>query len=134
MLEHAEHRSYSRSPVNMHGEVRLESGIVLEGHASDISLTGILFVTERVLPMGNQVRVDLVYTEGEETRRLILRGVVARVDDGALAIQFASVDDENLRILRRLILQNAPDAERAEAEIMWKPSSKRFEDIELPLP
>ena len=109
-----EQREFSRSEVAIRSEVRLQSGILLEGQIRDVSLNGAWFSTERSLPIGHPVQVSLVLSGGEpaEEIRIDLRGQVVRIEEGGVAVEFLSVSDEGIDHLRRLVLYNAQDSEQ----------------------
>jgi hypothetical protein len=108
-------REFSRSRVCVKSEVRLNSGILLEGEVRDVSMNGIWFATERLLPIGNKVRVHLLLKGGGENR-IETEGEVVRVDDGGIAINFTTIDAGSIEHLRNLVLYNADDIDQADRE------------------
>ncbi len=112
----SESREFTRSPVCVRTQVRLASGVLLEGQTRDVSLKGILFATERALPKGTVVRVAMVLEIGGQELRIETEGAVARVGEGAVAIEFTQIDSESVEHLRKLVLYNAPDTEQVEKE------------------
>lgn len=116
MTQDLEGREFSRSEVAARVEVRLESGVLVEGQARDVSLNGILFSTERSLPMGHPVSVTLVLEAGTWEERIETAGYVARTGERGVAITFTSIDAESMEHLRRLVLYNADDADRVDDE------------------
>jgi len=112
----SESREFTRSPVRVRTQVRLASGVLLEGQARDVSLKGILFATERALPKGTAVRVAMVLAIGGQELRIETEGAVARVGEGAVAIEFTQIDSESVEHLRNLVLYNAPDTDQVEKE------------------
>lgn len=117
MFMSTEHRECSRSPVNARIEVRLSNGVVLEGEAVDVSLRGLMFLTERRLPVGKSVLVVLLLDGGLDQQRIEVGGHVARLDDDGVAVEFTQIDADSVQHLRRLVLYNAPDVEQAQYEI-----------------
>jgi hypothetical protein len=110
-------REFSRSLVRIQSEVRLPSGILLEGQINDVSLNGASFASANALPIGNEVHVTLILGGGETTElRIKAEGEVARLVEGGVAIQFTSVDAEGLEHLRKLVLYNAEDADKTSKE------------------
>jgi hypothetical protein len=112
-----ESRAYTRSPVRSRMEVRLPCGILLEGSARDISIKGVLFDTERSLPIGSKVKVNLVLDSGQEEFRLDLEGVVARITEHGVAIEFTEIDVGSVEHLRNLVLYNSPDTTQTDKEL-----------------
>lgn len=109
-------REFTRSAVSTKMEVHLPSGVVLEGNTRDLSLNGVLFATERSLPIGNSVRATLLLHSGEAECRIATEGFVVRVTECGVAIEFTKIDQDSLEHLRRLILHTAPDTEQVEHE------------------
>lgn len=95
----------------MKGEVRLPSGVLLEGQTQDVSLKGVWFATERSLPVGNLVKVCLVLSSGDEHYHIETQGRVVRVDQGGMGIEFTEIDSESIDHLRSLVMYNAEDAD-----------------------
>jgi len=106
-----EGREFTRCRVKVKGEVRLPSGVLLEGQTQDISLKGIWFATERSLPIGNEVKVCLVLSSENENYHIETLGRVVRVDQGGVGIEFTEIDSDSIEHLRKLVLYNAQDAD-----------------------
>lgn len=117
MVTYAEHRAYSRSPIHARTEVRLGNGITVEGRAVDVSLHGLMFVTENRLPIGKPVRVMLILEENVEPRRINVGGQIARLFDDGVAVQFTEMDLDNTRTLGEVILINTPPRDRGIAPL-----------------
>lgn len=115
MQTYAEHRAYSRSPIHARTEVRLGNGITVEGKAVDVSLRGLMFVTENRLPIGKSVQVMLIMDGNSEPHRINAGGHIARLHDEGVAVQFTEMDLDNTQNLRELISFNAPKSKGASA-------------------
>jgi hypothetical protein len=109
MVSYVEKRRQMRSSVPMHVEVRLESGVLVEGHAINVSLNGLLFETERFLPMGSHVRVHLTH-ESMPHEHISCKGEVSRLDDWGMAITFDHVNPAHVETLYRYIRYTSPVA------------------------
>jgi hypothetical protein len=116
MMDKPEVREFTRAAVKARMQVRLPSGVLLEGCARDVSLKGVLFITERSLPVGNTVKASLVLEAGEGEFRIDTQGLVVRVVEGGVAIEFTRIDSEGVELLRNLVLYNARDVDQAERE------------------
>jgi len=116
MAKSTEAREFSRSPVRIRAEIRLTSGVLVEGQARNVSLNGLLFATERALPIGHDVKVSLILDTGSQEHRIETAGHVARVEAQGVAIAFNHVKAESLEHLRQLVLFNADDADKVEQE------------------
>jgi hypothetical protein len=108
MTTYAEHREFSRSPIDARTEVRLRNGITVEGKAVDVSLRGLMLATEDRLPVGKPVRVMLILEGNREPKRINAGGHIARLDDAGVAVCFTDLDLDNTQYLRDLITLNAP--------------------------
>ncbi len=112
-----ENREFSRSTVSVRSQVRLHSGVLLEGKVCDVSMNGVRFVTERTLPIGSKVQIKLVLDASDNTVvQIDAEGEVARVVDHGVAIQFTCIEEESLQHLRNLVLFNAEDSDRVVQE------------------
>lgn len=117
MRSQNENREFSRSQVQVRTEVRLDNGIMLDGTGVDISLRGMRFLTEHALPVGKTVHVRVILEGGTESPHLELEARIARVESGGVALEFTTVDADSIEHLRRLVLYNAPNADRVQEEI-----------------
>ena len=98
MAEYSEKRKCKRQQVPFHVEVRLESGVLVEGCALNVSMNGLLFETERSLPVGCRVRVYLIH-ESAPHDHILCHGEVARLDEWGLAISFDDIHPDHLEVL-----------------------------------
>ena len=112
MVTFSEHREYSRSPIHARTEVRLGNGITVEGKAVDVSLRGLMFVSENRLPIGKPVRVVLILDGDAEPRHINVGGQIARLHDQGVAVQFTDIDLDNTQYLRDVITFNVPERDR----------------------
>ena len=111
------HREFTRCQIAVRVEVRLESGVMMDGTAINLSLKGILFATERSLPLDSRVKVSIVLDAGQGEQRIDCLGHVARIDNCGVAIEFSDVDGDSLEHLRQLLRFNADDADSIDLEI-----------------
>lgn len=124
MVPFAEHREYSRSPIHARTEVRLGNGITVEGKAVDVSLRGLMFVSENRLPIGKPVRVMLILEGTAEPHCINAGGHIARLHDEGVAVQFTEMDSDTTQYLRQIILFNTPARERGIAPL-FEPAKAR---------
>lgn len=110
-------RQFTRAAVELKAEIRLDCGMLIEGHTRDISLCGALLTTERSLPRGHPVRVILNFTLDGEPYRVRTQGYVARVDDAGIAVAIQQIHPESLPPLCRIILEHTDCPEEAEKEM-----------------
>lgn len=102
MITSIENRECSRTPVCARIELRLGNGVVVEGRAVDVSLRGLMFVTESRLPVGKSVRVAMIADDDTEVPRIEIGGRVARLDDAGVAVAFTHLDPEHVHQLHQL--------------------------------
>jgi len=90
----------------------LGNGITVEGKAVDVSLRGLMFVSENRLPIGKPVRVVLILDGDAEPRHINVGGHIARLHDQGVAVQFTDIDLDNTQYLRDVITFNVPERDR----------------------
>jgi hypothetical protein len=112
---YAEHRVHARHKVPLRVEVSLESGILVEGTVINISLGGILFETEFMLPMCCPVKVVLSVHGKDSEYKIESQGIVARLDEQGVAIMFSHISAENSTYLHRLLFSSPVDAEEVDS-------------------
>ncbi|MCX8064053.1 MAG: PilZ domain-containing protein, partial [Candidatus Hydrogenedentes bacterium] len=102
-----EKREFTRCKVCLSAEIMLSTGVVIEGKTENISMNGLLFKTERGLPIGTEVKIHLLLRNSEEkTDYLNLGGKVVRIDEKGVAIKFDEMDFEVVEHLKRLLTYN----------------------------
>ena len=133
MRKNMEQRKYSRSPVSLSVQVRLESGVLVEGNASNISLNGLLLETERSLPLGSPVKIQMTIGHGNEKTDIMCPGVVSRLDERGVAIEIGKIDDESLYRLCSLVRATASDDVALEKELEQRLGASCTGDASLPV-
>ena len=116
MTDYSDQREFSRSSILVRSELRLDSGVLVEGQARDLSLEGISIETDQSVPVGNPVKMTLLLDAGQGPLRIETAGEVVRVSEKGVAIRFTKIDAESLEHLRRLVMFNADDVDRVEQE------------------
>lgn len=96
-------REYSRSPVSVSVQVRLESGVLVEGRACNISLNGLFLVTDRSLPLGSRVKVVITADNTTQKEDIVCPGMVSRLDDRGVAIEIGKINEEDMHKLYHLM-------------------------------
>ncbi len=112
-----ERRARTRVQFNRQIRILVEGRRLAVVSLRDISLNGVFVITEDKAEVGEQCQliIDLA-AEGQEPR-LIIDGVVTRVKENGLGIQFTEMDPDSFFHLRNIVLYNAPDPDQVEAEI-----------------
>ena len=98
-----EHRACPRSRVIIRVEVRLKCGVIVDGAALDLSLSGLLLETERMLPLDCPVKVTLVREGGSCEHRIDCQGTVSRLDPRGVAIVFDEMCADSAARLHHLL-------------------------------
>ena len=117
MPSNSDQRRYSRSTIRARAELRLHTGIVMEGESRDVSMNGLFVKADHMFPVGNVCQVVLVLEGGDREFRIETSGEVVRVSEEGIAIEFEQIDLDSMEHLRKLVLYNADDPEQVEQEI-----------------
>ncbi len=99
----AEHRKYPRKKVSIWVEVRLNCGVIVDGAALNLSRGGLLFETERMLPLDCTVKVRLVRDGEAREHHVECHGSVCRIDSQGVAIVFEEVCADSAARLHHLL-------------------------------
>jgi hypothetical protein len=111
-----DHREFTRITALLEAEV-VGGGRTLSGVTRDVSLKGMLLACPESLPVGTGCSCTLFLDGRHGQARVRADGVVARVLDQAIALEFhALIDPESYEFLQNLILYNAADPKRVEDE------------------
>lgn len=116
MPDHDEHREFTRSALHVNAEATAEGGESATGTASDLGMNGVWIACDHPFPMGATCCVRLMLDMGDRHLTIHTRGRVARSSPSGMGIAFFEIEADDVEDLRRLILYNSPDAERAEWE------------------
>lgn len=102
-VKRVEHRTCPRSRVIIRAEVRLTCGVIVDGATVDISLSGLLLETERMLPLDCPVKVTLVHEGDSCEHRIYCQGTVSRLDPRGVAIVFDELCSNSAARLQHLL-------------------------------
>lgn len=120
-----EKRAFSRAFA--HNRVEIGSGDdTLTGRLGDIGMNGLFVVTDGTLPTGHEfpVRVFLEISENESLR-LNMQGRIARTTGQGMAVEFTEIESDSFEHLRKLVLYNAVEPQKAEREFDEHPGIRR---------
>ncbi len=101
-----EARQYARKTLQVRGEMRLSSGVSLEGEVCNVSMSGILFKVDMgsVFPFGKeQVFFTMRVKRGSHAERIWTQGTVSRIADKGMALHFSWVQPESRPRLEQLL-------------------------------
>jgi len=124
-------RDFIRAPVSVEVEAMSSDGKTIGGPAVDVSVKGVCFESTEALPTGTQCEVALNLAGGENPVTALAKGIVARVDERRIAIEFTETDPESLQHLRNLVRYNSPDVGHVEEEFDGSVGLKRREGSDL---
>jgi len=124
-----EQRKYSRSLISLSVQVRLDTGVLVEGRAGNVSLNGLFFETERSLPLGSKVKVNLTAGNAEEKTEILCSGEVSRLDERGVAIELGRIDEESMLRLCDLVRATATDKLSLEKELETRLNALRSDDM-----
>lgn len=117
MTSEQERREFVRVPFRTTMIVRTAERTIRSTSSLDISLTGLrVAVSGQVPAVGALCEVEIVLADADPPVVIEARGAIVRADAGLMAVHFTEVDLDGFDHLRRLILYNADDPERAEQE------------------
>ena len=122
----SEKREFTRVPIAF--QVRMTVGdTVLEScPIRDLSMKGMLVLTDLKFPVGTPCDARLVLVEGEV--EIHTSGVVAAEHPQGFGMEFGTIDGlESYIHLRNLVLFNSPDVERVEEEFQTHSGIRRKE-------
>jgi hypothetical protein len=112
-----EKREFMRVPFNTEVEIRSGRRTIRSTTGINVSLSGISMSTEeKAPPTGASCSIKIALGAPEYRVDISAQGSVVRSDPGRLAVQFAELDFDSYHHLRKLIVNNSDDPERAERE------------------
>jgi hypothetical protein len=92
-----ERREYARFGRKIHIKVKSASGLLLDGLTEDLSVTGLYLKTDTPLPVGATCVVTMWVAEDDSTEPIERKGEIIRSDENGVAIEFRSLDRENVQ-------------------------------------
>jgi hypothetical protein len=114
-----ERREFIRIPFNTEVEVDVGGRVIRSNKGINISVSGIhLSTDDSAPPRGTLCRVSVKLYAPENRVTIEAGGKISRSVPGSLAIEFTELDVDCYHHLRRLILLNADEPERAEQEFI----------------
>lgn len=111
-------REFTRVPIRVSAEVRCQSGGVLKGFASDLSLNGLFLGGAGHVPVGTRCDVQLSLDGGGEIMTIEAVGQITRSGVDGVAVTFDQIEADSFDHLRNLVLYNSPDPDRVSDEFL----------------
>ena len=113
-----ERREFIRVPFRTEIEIHTPARTIRSRSSLDISMNGLRTETEGPVPEpGTPCHVRITLSLEEPRISITVKGLIVRAEPGTIAVHFTEVDMDSYEHLRKLILNNAKDLERAEQEI-----------------
>ena len=116
-----EKRKFIRFPFKMKAELSILDKMYEVNEIINLSIGGCLLPVNEVFEPGTPCRLKISLGITEEEPVLRVEGVVARHDQGNVAIKFNKIDPDSLNHLQKIAIYNADDPDRVEQEIRNHP-------------
>ena len=110
-------RGFTRVPFQVAVSLKSDHGTLVFGDIWDISLSGLYVTGTAQFPRGCSCEVDMELDGPEGKVHLHMRGRVARLDHGGMAIEFREMGLDSYLHLRNLVLYNTTEPDRLEKEL-----------------
>lgn len=112
-----ERREFIRIPFNTEVEVKVGERVIRSNTGINVSVGGIHLALEgSAPPRGTFCRVSIILPGSGQGVIIEADGNVSRSEPGSLSIQFTGLDVDGYDHLRRLVLLNASEPDKAEQE------------------
>jgi len=112
-----EKRDFIRVPFSTEVDVRVQGRTIRSREGINISMSGIHLTTaDTIPPAGTPCQVKIILEMSGSRIVIEASGKMVRSHPGNVAIEFIELDLDSYHHLRRLIVSNADDPERAENE------------------
>ena len=110
-------RGFTRVPFQVAVTLKSDHGTLVFGDIWDISLSGMYVTGTSQFPRGCSCDVAIELDGPEGKVGLQMRGRVARLDRGGMAIEFREMSLDSYIHLRNLVLYNTTELDRVENEL-----------------
>ena len=111
-------REFTRVLFKTNVGVFVGERVIWSDEGINISMRGLRLSTPDPAPPGAQCRVVIRLTADENPAIIEARGKIVRAGTNSLAVEFTELDLNSYHHLRRLILLNTDDPEKAEQEFI----------------
>lgn len=119
----AEHRKYSRLPLDVMVEIHLDDGTQLYGETADISLDGafVILIPPPGIHIGDSCRLELIIKSGEGWVRVAFNCSIAHNKDDGIGLQFSSADTPHHESFLKLLIDGSSDIDSLLDELSQNP-------------
>lgn len=99
-----EKRRFTRFPLKTQARVLVTSkDTLLEGETENVSLKGVFLQTNTVLPLREQVEIEIWVPDDPSQPKVKTKAVVVRHQDGGVGLEFAGMDFDCFFSLQSII-------------------------------
>ncbi len=112
-----ERRGRTRAVYHGRAEIWLEGARLREVVLRDISINGLFAETEEKVKIGQPCEVVILLGPSED-QTVRIEGQVSRLETSGFAINFKGIDPGSYTHLRNIVLYNAGEPEKVEAELV----------------
>ena len=116
-----ENRRFSRIPFQINAEITIYGEVYQIEKINNLSIGGGLFPLAKDLAPGSPCQVRIILNGTGSELNILVAGRIQRSSPAGVAIQFTSIEPENLFHLRNIIRFNASDPDTIEREIELHP-------------
>ncbi len=100
-------REFTRIPIQVMVEVKAGEVVIKTEKTIDLSMKGVSFLSDTVLPVGTDCAVHILL--GNETNgiNIKVKGRVSWSSDSKVAIEFTKIDLDSYEYLQNLVMHNS---------------------------
>ncbi len=101
-----EKRRFTRFPLRTKAKMLVSSGdTVLEGETENVSLKGVFFQTSTLLPLQEQVEIEIWMPDDPGQSKVKTKATVVRHEEGGLGLEFAGMEFDCFFALQDIVSQ-----------------------------
>ncbi len=115
-MESNDRRRFIRIPFKTEVRIEAKEAVIRYNGEIDISMSGLRAPCQGSLPEAATCRATIMLSAVLNDAVIRAEGRVIRSEPESIALEFTELDLDSYNHLRQLILNNAPDPERAEQE------------------
>jgi hypothetical protein len=121
-----DHRKFTRLPLDVIVEIKLEDGNRLYGETADISLDGafVLLIPPPGVQSGQSCDLELIIKAEEGWVRVAFSCTVAHTKDDGIGLQFGSPDTPNHESFLKLLIDGSDNIDQILDELSQHPRKK----------
>ncbi|HHI92718.1 MAG TPA: PilZ domain-containing protein [Gammaproteobacteria bacterium] len=118
-----DHRKFTRLPLDVIVEVKLEDGSRLYGETADISMDGafVLLIPPPGVQSGQSCDLELIIKAEEGWVRVAFSCTIAHSKDDGIGLQFSSADTPHHESFLKLLIDGSDDVDQMLNELSQHP-------------